>query len=243
MDLNFINDLDLINALKKGDSKAYTFLVNNYHHRLCVYAFTLSNDHDLSEDIVQNVFMSVWKNKHKLKDDFTIKSYLYKSVYNEFIDQYRKQKSVLALEKKHIDDEAILNADYIIHLAGAGIADKRWTKSRKKQLIASRVDSTNLLFEKVKELNPNLKGFISASGIGFYGAITSKKIFQENDAPNNDFLSKICILWEKEVYKFKLFDINKNLIFNTNFLNSNCLINNYIIKPTSFIDCFNKDFK
>jgi RNA polymerase sigma-70 factor (family 1) len=78
-------------------------LVNNYHHRLCVYAFTLSNDHDLSEDIVQNVFMSVWKNKHKLKDDFTIKSYLYKSVYNEFIDQYRKQKSVLALEKKHID--------------------------------------------------------------------------------------------------------------------------------------------
>jgi RNA polymerase sigma-70 factor (family 1) len=103
MDLNFINDLDLINALKKGDSKAYTFLVNNYHHRLCVYAFTLSNDHDLSEDIVQNVFMSVWKNKHKLKDDFTIKSYLYKSVYNEFIDQYRKQKSVLALEKKHID--------------------------------------------------------------------------------------------------------------------------------------------
>ena len=111
------------------------------------------------------------------------------------------------IEKKHIDDEAILNADYIIHLAGAGIADKRWTKSRKKQLIASRVDSTNLLFEKVKELNPNLKGFISASGIGFYGAITSKKIFQENDAPNNDFLSKICILWEKEVYKFNSLNI------------------------------------
>ena len=94
--------------------------------------------------------------------------------------------------------------DFIIHLAGAGIADKRWTKSRKKQLIASRVDSTNLLFEKVKELNPNLKGFISASGIGFYGAITSNKIFQENDAPYNDFLSEICILWEKEVYKFTM---------------------------------------
>jgi len=111
------------------------------------------------------------------------------------------------IEKKHIDNEAIINADYIIHLAGAGIADKRWTKSRKKQLIASRVDSTNLLFEKVKELNPNLKGFISASGIGFYGAITSKKIFQENDAPNNDFLSKICILWEKEVSKFNSLNI------------------------------------
>jgi len=111
------------------------------------------------------------------------------------------------IEKKHIDNEAIINADYIIHLAGAGIADKRWTKSRKKQLIASRVDSTNLLFEKVKELNPNLKGFISASGIGFYGAITSKKIFQENDAPYHDFLSKICILWEKEVSKFNSLNI------------------------------------
>ena len=78
-------------------------MVNNYHHRLCVYAFTLSNDNDLSEDIVQNVFINFWKNRNRLKDDFNIKSYLYRSVYNEFIDQYRKQKPVLALEKKHID--------------------------------------------------------------------------------------------------------------------------------------------
>lgn len=103
MEINFINDITLINALKKGDSKAYTFLANNYHHRLCVYAFNLTNDHDLSEDIVQNVFMRIWKQRHKLKDDFVVKSYLYKSVYNEFIDQYRKHKTVLTLEKKYID--------------------------------------------------------------------------------------------------------------------------------------------
>jgi RNA polymerase sigma-70 factor (ECF subfamily) len=103
MDKNYIKDIDLINALKNGDTKAYTFLVNNYHHKLCVYAFSLTNDNDLSEDIVQNVFMAIWNKKHKLKEDFVIKSYLYKSVYNEFIDQYRKEKTLLALEKKYFD--------------------------------------------------------------------------------------------------------------------------------------------
>ena len=63
----------------------------------------MTNDSDLAEDIVQNVFMSIWKNRNKLKDQFVVKSYLYKSVYNEFIDQYRKKKAVLTLEKKHID--------------------------------------------------------------------------------------------------------------------------------------------
>lgn len=111
------------------------------------------------------------------------------------------------IEDNYIDDEAIVNTDYIIHLAGAGIADKRWTKARKKELIASRVDSTNLLFEKVKALNPNLKGFISASGVGYYGAITSEKIFTENDNPDNDFLSEICILWEKKATKFNSLNI------------------------------------
>jgi RNA polymerase sigma-70 factor (family 1) len=103
MDKNYIKDIDLINALKNGDTKAYTFLVNFYHHHLCVYAFSLTNDNDLSEDIVQNVFMAIWNKKHKLKEDFVIKSYLYKSVYNEFIDQYRKEKTLLALEKKYFD--------------------------------------------------------------------------------------------------------------------------------------------
>jgi RNA polymerase sigma factor (sigma-70 family) len=101
--MSFINDIALLNALKKGEAKAYTFLVNNYHHRLCVYAFNLTSNHDLSEDIVQNVFMRIWNKKHKLKDDLVVKSYLYKAVYNEFIDQYRKNKNVLTLEKKHID--------------------------------------------------------------------------------------------------------------------------------------------
>ena len=99
----FKNDIDLIRALKVGEAFGYNFLVDTYHHKLCVYAFGLTNDNDLAEDIVQNVFISIWNKRLKLKDNFSIKNYLYKSVYNEFIDQYRKKKAVIALEKKYID--------------------------------------------------------------------------------------------------------------------------------------------
>ena len=50
----------------------------------------------------------------------------------------------------YIHEEALLDLDYIIHLAGAGIADKRWTSERKKVIIDSRVASANLLYSKIK---------------------------------------------------------------------------------------------
>ena len=98
-----INNATFIQALKSGNTDAYNFLVDTYHQKLCVYAFSLSHNHDNAEDIVQNVFLRVWQKRYKLKDDFSIKSFLYKSVYNEFIDLYRKEKSTLALEKKYIE--------------------------------------------------------------------------------------------------------------------------------------------
>ena len=103
MKTTFLNDVELISSLKRGDSKGYQYLVSSYHIKLCVYAKSLTNDSDLAEDIVQNVFMSIWKNRNKLKEKFAVKSYLYKSVYNEFIDQYRKKKDVFTLEKKYIE--------------------------------------------------------------------------------------------------------------------------------------------
>jgi hypothetical protein len=116
------------------------------------------------------------------------------------------------IENNYIDENAIKNIDFIIHLAGEGIADKRWTSNRKKLLIKSRVASANLLFKKVKELNPNLKGFISASGIGYYGAITSEEIFDENSASGNDFLSTICVQWEEASLQFNLLNIRTVLL-------------------------------
>lgn len=103
MATSYSNQAIFIAALKKGEAKAYTYLVDRYHHPLCVYASGLTQDDDLAEDIVQNVFIRIWKKRDQLKDTFSIKGFLYKSVYNEFIDMYRKRKPVFALEKKYID--------------------------------------------------------------------------------------------------------------------------------------------
>ena len=107
------------------------------------------------------------------------------------------------IKENYIDTNAFDNITHIIHLAGAGIADKRWTVERKKELINSRVKSTNLLLKKIKELGIPLKGFISASGIGYYGAITTGNIFTEKDKPANDFISEICVKWEEAANQFQ----------------------------------------
>lgn len=98
-----MNNIELIHNLKKGNSKSYSFLVDTYHNMLCSYAYGLTNDRDLAKDVVQNVFISIWRTRLKLKDDFAVKSYLYRSVYNEFLNQNRNLKSVVPLDKKHID--------------------------------------------------------------------------------------------------------------------------------------------
>lgn len=103
MNKSFKKEKHLINGLRKGDEKAYIFLMDSYHHRLCIYAYSLVRDHDQAADIVQNVFMRTWELREKLKVKFSIKSFLYRSVYNEFVDQFRKRKSVLELEKKYIE--------------------------------------------------------------------------------------------------------------------------------------------
>ena len=89
--------------MKLGNSKAYDFLMNSFYQKLCGYAYTLSHDHAAAEDIVQDVFVKVWSNKKQINTSFSIKSYLYKSVYNEFINQYRKNKPVFFLEKKYLE--------------------------------------------------------------------------------------------------------------------------------------------
>ncbi|MCH2215995.1 MAG: TIGR01777 family oxidoreductase [Flavobacteriales bacterium] len=101
-----------------------------------------------------------------------------------------------------MDPEAIAGVEAIVHLAGAGIADSRWTESRKRVIVDSRVATANLLFEKIKEFNPPLRAFISASGISYYGLVTSDKIYEESDYPSSDFVGECCILWEKAADQF-----------------------------------------
>ena len=100
------------------------------------------------------------------------------------------------LEDNFIEKDAILNADYIIHLAGEGIVEKRWTKKRKKAILESRVKPIELIFSILKENNKTLDAFVSASAVGIYGAVTSQQICTENTPPANDFLGTTCQKWE-----------------------------------------------
>lgn len=100
------------------------------------------------------------------------------------------------LDKDYIEEEAVLNADFIIHLAGEGIVEKRWTKKRKKAIIDSRVKPIDLIFSVLEKNNKKLNGFISASAVGIYGAVTSHKVCTEETPPADDFLGTTCQIWE-----------------------------------------------
>lgn len=95
-------DFVFVEKLKNGDNNAYTLLMNDYYKNLCGYANLFTKDPSKSEDIVQNVFVKIWIYRKKIDPNIPIKKYLYKSVYNEFIDQYRKNKPVISLEEKYL---------------------------------------------------------------------------------------------------------------------------------------------
>ncbi|MDO4789644.1 MAG: TIGR01777 family oxidoreductase [Porphyromonas sp.] len=104
--------------------------------------------------------------------------------------------------KKKTETEAFQGVSHIIHLAGAGIADKPWTEKRKQIIRSSRIDSAKLILETLKANKIRIDSFISASAIGFYGTITSEKIFSENDEKGEHFLSDICRDWEQSAQQF-----------------------------------------
>lgn len=104
--------------------------------------------------------------------------------------------------KAILDPLVFDGVDYVIHLAGANIGEKRWSVGRKKEIISSRIDSARLLYETVSNNNIKLKAFISASAIGYYGLTTSDKIYIEDDLPATDFLGSTCRLWEEAADMF-----------------------------------------
>lgn len=107
------------------------------------------------------------------------------------------------IKKRYIDQGAFDEVKHIIHLAGANIGNKRWTEKRKAEIIDSRVISTQLIFNEIIKKNIKPDTFISASAIGYYGAVTSDKIFTETDPPANSFLAKTCNLWEQAIDRFR----------------------------------------
>ena len=89
-------------------------------------------------------------------------------------------------KKQVIDAEVLKKADHILHLAGAGVMDKKWTREYKKEIIESRTKSSELLIKTLKENAHHVKTFVSASAIGWYGAddypLLHKDGFIETDA-------------------------------------------------------------
>lgn len=107
-----------------------------------------------------------------------------------------KQKAPIVEEKTFKD------AQYIVHLAGANIGDKRWSESQKKILVESRLDSSEFLFTKLKEHGKNIKAVISASAIGIYGDHGAEWV-DETTENGKGFLPELCKRWESSVLKIQ----------------------------------------
>jgi len=101
--MDFNDNVILVESLINGEEKAYKFLLKKFHRKLYAYALTLVNDHSMSEDIVQNVFLKTWKFRNKLNPNFSIQSFLYKSVYNEFINSYQQNKAMMLLQQQYVE--------------------------------------------------------------------------------------------------------------------------------------------
>jgi uncharacterized protein (TIGR01777 family) len=102
--------------------------------------------------------------------------------------------------KQKIDINAVQKADHIIHLAGTGVMDKKWTADYKKQIVESRTKSSELLFNTLKNNDHKVRSIASASAIGWYGKdILPNKKFVETDPADKSFLGETCRLWEASI--------------------------------------------
>ena len=118
------------------------------------------------------------------------------------------------IEKNEIETEAINKADYIIHLAGAGVMDKKWTDEYRNEIVQSRTRSSELLIRALNETNNKVQAVISSSAIGWYGKDKQPVIrpggFIESDPPDEGFLGETCRLWESSITPVS--KMNKRLV-------------------------------
>jgi uncharacterized protein (TIGR01777 family) len=101
------------------------------------------------------------------------------------------------VNKQEIDIAALQEADHIIHLAGAGVMEKKWTARYKKEIISSRVDSARLIIDSLRENVNKVKKIISASAVGWYRE--SDNVHTEEEASDKSFLGETCRLWEESI--------------------------------------------
>ena len=116
--------------------------------------------------------------------------------------QQRVSFAIWDIENQTIDREAISKADHIIHLAGAGVADKRWTTKRKQEIVKSRIQSSTLIVKALQEIPNKINTVISTSAIGWYGPdnnFSQLSEFTEETPADTGFLGETCRLWEQSI--------------------------------------------
>ena len=114
------------------------------------------------------------------------------------------------VENGFIDKEAFDGVNAIVNMTGTNIGEKRWTSKRKIEIVESRTKPIELLLSYIRRLGIRIDTFISSSAVGFYGAVTSQKIFVETDNPGNDFLASVCRQWEASA--LSLSDVAKRVV-------------------------------
>lgn len=95
--------------------------------------------------------------------------------------------------------DALSGADAVVHLAGAGVADARWTDARKASIRDSRMRGTATVVQALRDAKPRPKVLISASAIGYYGD-AGATVLREASPPGSDFLAEVCQGWERQAH-------------------------------------------
>lgn len=115
------------------------------------------------------------------------------------------------LSKNYIDPKALEGVHSIVHLAGAGVVDKRWSDARKIEIEASRVNGIKLLYQYLSQNEHEVESFVGASAIGFYGDTGDQMNTTETTA-GKGFLAEICVRWEKASLSMEQLDLRTSLV-------------------------------
>ncbi|WP_205501814.1 TIGR01777 family oxidoreductase [Rufibacter psychrotolerans] len=135
-------------------------------------------------------------------------------------DKYARYKTFKwDVPKGAIDENAIRYADYIINLAGASVAGEKWSAPRKKEILNSRIQSTNLICEYLEKTPHHVKGFIGSSAVGIYGN-SGERLMMEESSYGSDFLAEVCKQWEQASWQIHNLGI-RTVIFRIGIVLSN----------------------
>lgn len=96
-----------------------------------------------------------------------------------------------------LDPGVLAGVDGVVHLAGAGIGDRRWSPAYKDKVLNSRVEGTRTIASAVAALPEPLPVLVSGSAVGYYGIDRGSRVLTEDETPGSDFLARVCLGWEQ----------------------------------------------